>query len=243
MPNWASSKIVINGSFDNLKAIKTQLSRPYTTEHGTFEGDFLLWNIVKPDNLALYFGKTDEEILREIERNNPDLADTRSTDERLAELQADIASGKWQKELIEKMNTGMGWYEWNVREWGTKWETNDDHGILSSFVSTPDPLGNLSLVYRVTSAWSPPAEALDKLAKQYPAVSIYLDSIDENDCFAVSGYWSEGERQDVSDVEITHDFHIELQGSCWACDTSWNDELDPDYQEARERLGCPNEEA
>ena len=188
MPNWASSRIVISGSTENLKAIKAQLSKPYTTEDGTFEGDFLLWNIVKPDNLALYFGKSDEEVFREIERNNPDLADPRSTDEKLAEMQADIESGKWAKDLIHKMNTGMGWYEWNVREWGTKWETSEDGSVLESFTTELDPLGNVSLTYRVTSAWSPPSEALDKLAIQYPAVSIYLDSIDENDCFAVSGY-------------------------------------------------------
>jgi hypothetical protein len=238
MPNWASNKIVIEGSADNLKAIKAQLSKPYKLEEDTIEGDFLLWNIVKPDNLALYLGKTDEEVFREIERNNPDLADTRTTEEKLAEMQADIESGKWLADLHAEIATGMGWYNWNIREWGTKWETSGDHGILSSFTTDPDPMGNYSLTYFVTSAWSPPKEALDKLAKQYPAVAISLDSLDENELFCMTAYWVEGECSFAEDVEVTHDIYVELNGECWACE---NDE--EEYLSERERLGCPNETA
>lgn len=238
MPNWATNKIVIEGSFENLKALKAQLSKPYKNNEETIEGDFLLWNIVKPDNLAAYNGQTEEEAFREIERNNPDLADTRSTDERLTEMQADIDSGKWLDDLNKQMATGMDWYHWNLRNWGTKWETSDDHGVLSSFTTDPDPIGNVSLTYLVTSAWSPPKEALDSLAEQYPNVSISLDSLDENELFCMSAYWVDGECSFAVDVEVTHDIYVELHGECWACATE-----EEEYLPERERLGCPNEEA
>ena len=218
MPNWAYSTITISGSQELIKSVREQLSRPYPDPHNpdrSITGDFLLWNIISPDDLERYLGE--------------DLKDKPFTED------TDIMA-----QIMHEMDTGMGWYNWNCRNWGTKWETQDEHGILEHESTTPNPLGDYTLTYRVTSAWSPPTEALYSLAQQFPTASILLDSIDESDCWAMTGGWGDGELSFCEDIPITHDLHISLTGYCYACDDISGDDFD-EYAEARAELGCPNE--
>ncbi|NBW11609.1 MAG: hypothetical protein EBR82_26620 [Caulobacteraceae bacterium] len=219
MPNWASSTVTISGDYKTIQEIKTRLSTPYPSVwngtkdwngeiiNSTVTGDFLCWNIIKPDNLDLYLEKEDKAFQEIVRENNLNELDTRTDEEKLASLSMESITA----EVIEKMATGMGWYEWNCRNWGTKWETSGDSSMLES--ELPNLEGGTTLVYRITSAWSPPAEALENLAKQYPNISISLVSIDENDCFACEGEWSNGVG-DVYDVEITHELGMELRDYC-----------------------------
>ena len=218
MPNWAYSRIEITGSKELIKSIKEHLAKPYRDPFNpdrSITGDFLLWNIISPDDLPRYLG---EDL-----KDKPITKDT------------DIMT-----QIKHEMATGMGWYNWNCRNWGTKWETNDDHGMLEIETNLPNLIGDYSLVYRVTSAWSPPTEALDSLAEQFPTATILLDSVDENDCWAMAGGWRDGERSFADDVPITHDIHTILMGYCWACDEQIAGGGE-EYAEERQNLGCPSE--
>ena len=234
MPNWASSTVTISGDDKTIQEIKTRLSTPYPSAwngtknwngeiiNHTVTGDFLCWNIIKPDNLDLYLEKDQKAFDEIVRENNLNELDTRTDEEKQAENSMETIMGR----VIEEMATGMGWYEWNCRNWGTKWETDGDYGKLES--ELPALEGGTTLVYRIMSAWSPPAEALDHLAKQYPNISIGLVSIDENDCFACEGEWDNGDGN-VYDVEITHEMGMELRGYC-------NLECCNDYEEQYARL-------
>ncbi len=57
----------------------------------------------------------------------------------------------------------QGWYDWNVTNWGTKWDASD--------VEVTDNEPGLWSVYFQT-AWAPPHEALVALSDQHPEVSI-----------------------------------------------------------------------
>lgn len=232
MPNWATSEISFIGATDDLATIKEQLSKPYTCPVAEEEqtGAFLLWNIVSPDDFYSYTGK-DLEAFAEIVKANPDLADNRSIEEKIAEFKAEMASGKWQETVREQIATGKGWYEWNVRNWGTKWEVNEDSSEIIEETTT-------QITYRIITAWNSPVEALTALAVQFPKVAITLDAIDESDCWAMTAFWSDGQLRYSDDAEITHDLHIRLLGECWACEGN-----DPEYAEDRASQGCPDEQA
>jgi len=235
MPNWAYSKVTILGRNEEVEKLKAQLSQPYQSplsDDRTITGDFLLWNIVKPTNLRAYTGEEQAEF-EEIVKNNPDLA----------ELNKPVTPQELMDKVLHEIATSDSWYEWNVRNWGTKWELSSE-GALSGehyealteveAVEPNSPIkANLTLEYRLSSAWSPPVEALSALHEQYPSVWISLSSIDESDNFAMEAHWFQipvapnefMSRYNEQDIEITHELGMELRGYCnLECCNDWGDD-------------------
>jgi hypothetical protein len=69
--------------------------------------------------------------------------------------------------------SGNNWYDWNVRNWGTKWDvavSYEQEYPETELMEETDTL----LVYRFNTAWSPPVEAITKLSQQYPSLEIDL---------------------------------------------------------------------
>ena len=109
--------------------------------------------------------------------------------------------------------TANNWYEFNNREWGTKWDAGDVG------FSQPD---STTLRYSFDTAWSPPVRALEHLSAQYPDLVITND-------------WQE-EQGFGSMLTFKAGEHEEDEGYDWACndcdykfsgDTNdiWDDEL------------------
>jgi len=227
MPNWASSHITIRGKAHDIIAIKAQLSQPYDSpwngepneitgeplKNRTVTGDFLLWNIVKPTDLHAYLER-DKKQFKALIKANPELQalDVAEKQSKAGMTDKDQMSDIMQTIMVERA-TAQDWYNWNCRNWGTKWDTNDEGSRILAYEACLDDPTCMRIVYEVSSAWSPPVEALHHLAQQYPDVSIHLDSIDEGDCFAMTADWENGDF-DESEVEITHDFGMTLRGYC-----------------------------
>ncbi len=53
------------------------------------------------------------------------------------------------------------WYDWNVSNWGTKWDANDAHLSIGA---------DGELDYSFSTAWSPPLHVLKKLSNLFPTV-------------------------------------------------------------------------
>jgi hypothetical protein len=71
------------------------------------------------------------------------------------------------------MFSGKDWYDWNVREWGTKWEAYDQDSTEHLDGENP------SLSYSFTTAWSPPEPVFRKLGEQYPTLTFDIRSEEE----------------------------------------------------------------
>ena len=54
---------------------------------------------------------------------------------------------------------GDGWYDWNVRNWGTKWDFGKDEYTEAAVIE------DNKVVISFNTAWSPPVEFYDKLQK------------------------------------------------------------------------------
>lgn len=247
MPNWVSNRLTISGDKESLDELQAQMATPYQTEYYNYKdnkvvedtktGEFLLWNAIRPINLDAYYQR-EETNQRIADRNNPIEEENKTTPEEMVDklkqaiedmppigseqFQADIAG------IMAEMEVGMDWYNWNVRNWGTKWELSDVSVARS----------DRELTYYMESAWSPPVAALDNLAKQYPSLTFVIKSLDENSCFACELGWTGGEQSYDLDLPITHEVYVDMRGYCYACDANEGYLDDPEYDEYREELGC-----
>lgn len=105
-------------------------------------------------------------------------------------------------ELLEDGNDG--WYEWRVRNWGTKWNSTDFNFGTEEYTDNESALleqFTTGMVYFMT-AWSPPIELLSYVAAQYPELSFTLYFYESGMCFAGMYRWEGGSLVDAHDYEI-----------------------------------------
>lgn len=211
MPNWVDNELTISGDAETIAELRKQLSQPYDTIYEKFDretgqmvstpttvtGEFLLWNIVRPLDLEAYRAKPAK-----------------------SELAADLGFEAFVQDFNKGVAEGMDWWNWNIRNWGTKWEITE---VNTNHTET-------TLSYYFQSAWSPIEAALNNLAKQYPTLSFTYRFIEEGLFFAGECHWAKGEQTYAEDIEINHATLMDFHGECWACH-----EEDPSY---REDYGC-----
>lgn len=158
MPNWTYNSLTIEGSKEDISAIKTQLNKPFQRQHDTWNKDtgnmelvdvtysnpvFAFWNIVKPTDLETYALQKDPK-----------------HDDTIIDFKGD------------------NWYDWNVRNWGTKWDiaVHDGEEYPETELLEED---ETSLSYSFNTAWSPPLPAIEALSAQYPDVEFDLQFEEE----------------------------------------------------------------
>jgi hypothetical protein len=66
----------------------------------------------------------------------------------------------------EQLQSG---YDWNIENWGTKWDC-----IEPKLVKQTDKGSKSALLYNFDTAWSPPRQALLKIAKIFPGLKFKL---------------------------------------------------------------------
>lgn len=220
MPNWTTNHLVITGKEETLNQLIAQVSKPYTTQGEDYSTTpsttktievnepFQFWNIISPTDLETYH--------QQRVWTPKDNAEPLDTDNVVSQFYEDMA-------------TKDDWYNWNLRNWGTKWDVTD--ALLAEHSKN-------KLLYVFYTAWSPPAEAIDHLAKQYPTLTFSMKSIDEGDMYACELGWNDGVRVVEMDLPITHEINMELRGSCWGCDEDMEFDDDDDEVSNRVKLGC-----
>ena len=125
-------------------------------------------------------------------------------------------------------DTEYNWYNFNVREWGTKWDARDVELLEDD---------ETFLQYKFDTAWSPPTEVIAKLAEQNPNLNITLEYREEQGWggeIAFNGSTAEVVKE--WDVPDTHAEEIEANnGDCWKCENFDGDYSDL-YQDCPENL-------
>ena len=155
MPNWVYNGLTIEGSPDSVKKLMEQMNKPFVMLHDNWNTDTGKMEVTQttyPNPVFAFHniynhtqaGITDEQYLKQPEHTLP---------------------------LQEAMKfQGNHWYDFNVREWGTKWDV-----AVSSNDTNPDTYmeytvngENHVVYYNFNTAWSRPMPALIKLSNQYP---------------------------------------------------------------------------
>jgi hypothetical protein len=122
----------------------------------------------------------------------------------------------------EEYLVGGKWYDWNVANWGTKW--NACEPITDNLISN----GYLWFL----TAWSPPIPVVEALVKMYPNLTIEWYFREEQGWGGNRLYEDGVERITMRkswDIPSNHAENIEVFDYCWACDD----------EEEMEGYGCP----
>lgn len=136
MPNWVDNRISIHGTKEEIAKIKAQLSQP----------------IITGDNEKIE--ETEFSFLNIIAPPK----------DKLHIYYGEVSSSTLKSENEDE--TTYNWYNWNITNWGTKWDVSSE---LSDLDGT-----ETSLSYAFQTAWSPPIPALQKLSEQHPSAEISL---------------------------------------------------------------------
>lgn len=111
------------------------------------------------------------------------------------------------------------WYNWNVRNWGTKWD-------VSNLESYRDEQTVDSITYGFDTPWAPPLEAIEKLAEQYPSASIEL-TYEEEQGWGGTYEWTNGVGIETNSYQY----------KCWGCDAQYEEyPEDTEFDENGEHL-------
>lgn len=172
MPNWVYNTVTIYGQHENIKKVKAQLNRSFIANHEELTQNglektyqnytnpvFSFRNIIKPDDSILeeYYGKN-----RVIEFHDH----SKSVMENVAIAMTNAV-------------TSNHWYDWNNRNWGTKWDVavvdGGEHTSGTNIVNESPG----SITYTFRTAWSPIPQLLTKLSEQNPKLKIYYHYVEE----------------------------------------------------------------
>lgn len=81
----------------------------------------------------------------------------------------------WWADTTEIMATDNSWYNWNIRNWGTKWDASE-----ANFQYLPnETLGRTRVLYTFDTAWDYPEPVYVEMAKQWPQLNFYIRALEE----------------------------------------------------------------
>lgn len=182
MPNWVYNSMSVSGNTEDLIAFAKKAEQEHETqwltekwkrnEDGTntevpeeerkveieMSGKSVLsfWNFIAPteEELPYYFGhKTKAE-----DEPDPDA----TSEERMAKALS---------------FSGSGWYDWNVRNWGVKWDAGNAE--LNTDLSELDGKLQNSLSYTFDTAWGIPEGVFRAMVQQHPELDFDFYSEEE----------------------------------------------------------------
>lgn len=156
MPNWCFNYLDISGG--DVSTIKSQLNTPFEVEH---------------DN---YNSETQQMEKKLFKYSNPVFAFWNI----IKPTNLEAYHGPQPQVDLSKPITfdSDHWYDWNVRNWGTKWDVAvapDDKYPDTELTDESEDF----ISYRFNTAWSPPTEAIVKLSEQYPDLVFTLSFEEE----------------------------------------------------------------
>jgi hypothetical protein len=196
MPNWVYNGLTIEGNPDSVKKLMEQMNQPFVKLHDSWNpstGNMEVKQTTYPNPVFAFHnifnhtqaGISDEEYLKQ-------------PDHTLS--------------LQEAMQfKGNHWYDFNVREWGTKWDvgvSSDDKYPDTTMEDTANGENHV-VHYNFNTAWSRPMPALIKLSTQYPDLLFTLSYEEETG-------WG-GELELLRGVVISES---EYENMCRDCDAT-----------------------
>jgi len=96
-----------------------------------------------------------------------------------------------QKKLEEKSAANVkefgyaNWYDWNIGNWGTKWDVDAEVDDVSSI--------NEQVIFSFESAWAPPQRAISAIAEKFNKLTIRHSYLEEGVGFVGYDLYEKGE--------------------------------------------------
>ena len=189
MPNWVFNTLSISGPKEQISALKEQLNKPFTKVHDH-------WN-----------SETGKMELKEFSYSKPIFAFQNIYNHIDDGVSEDIYRGQPDHSKDPLDFSGNDWYNWNVRNWGTKWDVavQDDDKYPDTYIVDE---GDTIIAYHFNTAWSPPTEVIAVLSAQYPNCEMSLSFEEE------TGWGGETEFEEGKPIEVEY-----YDNKCRDCDS------------------------
>lgn len=167
MPNWCYNRLELNGSADAIRAfrdgmkafVESQNANPNDpVDTDEFDFNFLVPMPSDIRNTTSPRPRTEAEIRQ--------MAEDYKWDEETLKWRLETAITEEQKAKYESLKESYGvetWYDWAIREWGTKWNA------CNSELVRDEPT---SLLWRFETAWSAPEPILAAIAVKFPDLKV-----------------------------------------------------------------------
>jgi hypothetical protein len=162
MPNWVYNGLTIEGNPDQVKSLIKQMNKPFiysVSARGDLSYEIKQTKYVNPifsfHNIYSY---VDAGITEEQYHSQPSFP-----------------------EKFTMSFEGNDWYNFNIREWGTKWDVAvaEDATYSNTYMEESENGENYVVYYNFETAWSRPLAALQKLSAQYPTLLFTLSYEEE----------------------------------------------------------------
>lgn len=226
MPNWVYNHISVNGEKKDLLAFAEKARQEHETlwitsewkfdaELGknvkvpeserkieremSGESVFSFWNFIRPadEDLPYYFGHK----VKPEDKDDPNA----TSEQKMAKAMSFYGSDA---------------YDWNVRNWGTKWDAGS--------AELDDNLDTLkdkdTLAYRFETAWSIPEPIFSAMVEQHPELTFSFESEEEQ------GWGAEFEGKD-GELSLVKEWDIPQSHADWvdlgredSCVCGWSDD-------------------
>ena len=159
MPNWVYNGLTIEGKPDAIDALVEQMNKPFV-------------NYIKSVG-DLSFGIKETKYINPIFSFRNIIAPT--------DLEA-YKEQPWSGDVDNRIENPDSWYNWNIRNWGVKWDVAvaEDDKHPDTYMEGPVVNGDNKVVYyNFETAWGTPFPALEKLSAQYPNLLFTLSYEEE----------------------------------------------------------------
>jgi hypothetical protein len=184
MPNWVYNGLTIEGNPEQVDKLVEQMNRPFV-DYIQAAGD-LAYGIKETKYINPIFS------FRNI---------VSPTDLEAYKAQPDFKAEGQQND----------WYNWNIRNWGVKWDVAvaENNTSPDTYMEGPVLNGDNKVVYyNFETAWGIPVQALEKLSSQFPSLLFTLSYEEETG-------WG-GEMELLRGVVISQN---EYDNKCRDCDS------------------------
>jgi hypothetical protein len=111
------------------------------------------------------------------------------------------------------MQNSDNWYNWNNRNWGSKWDANMHFARVEEG----------KLIYDFDTPWAPPVQAIETLAEQHPELTITLRYVEEQGWGGETIFQgNEIDEVETWDIPESHEEAMHAFGVCYHCDDIGN---------------------
>ena len=158
MPNWVYNGLTIEGNPEQVKSLIKQMNTPFVDS-------------IKP-NGDLSYSVTERKYSNPIFSFRNIIAPT--------DLEAYHSIPVFPEKFDMKFE-GNDWYNFNNRNWGTKWDVavSDEDKYPNTSIQESENGENYVVYYNFETAWSRPLGAIEKLSAQYPTLLFTLSYEEE----------------------------------------------------------------
>jgi hypothetical protein len=207
MPNWVYNGLTVEGNPDSVKKMMEQLNQPFTVVHDSWDvstNTFMKKNTLYPNPVFAFWN-----IVKP----------------------TDLDAYNSQAKHGQPFDTsGDDWYNWNLRNWGTKWDVavSSTDNMPNTYMEETANGENHVVYYNFETAWGVPDKALVNLSSQYPDLLFTLSYEEETG-------WG-GEFEILRGVILEGS---EYNWKCQACDYMESGDPTDNWSDEHEDIICP----